>query len=39
MPTLVAFPVDVALGTVDYIEVMTSATYAKHTAKVLAPAS
>lgn len=29
------FPVDVALGTVDYIEVMTSATYARHTSKVL----
>jgi TolB protein len=30
-----AFPVDVALGTVDYIEVMTSAMYAKHTSRVL----
>jgi TolB protein len=29
------FPVDVALGTVDYIEVMTSATYAKYTSRVL----
>ena len=29
------FPVDVALGTVDYIEVMTSATFAKYTSKVL----
>ena len=30
-----AFPVDVALGTADYIEVMTSATYARHTSRVL----
>ena len=29
------FPVDVALGTVDYIEVMTSAAHAKHTSRVL----
>ena len=29
------FPVDVALGTVDYIEVMTSADYAEHTSRVL----
>jgi len=29
------FPVDVALGTVDYIEVMTSATFAKYTSRVV----
>ncbi len=29
------FPVDVALGTVDYLEVMTSATFAKYTSRVL----
>ena len=29
------FPVDAALGTVDYIEVMTSATFAKYTSRVL----
>lgn len=29
------FPVDVALGTVDYIEVMTSAMFAKYTSQVL----
>ena len=30
-----SFPVDVALGTVDYIEVMTGAMYAKYTSEVL----
>ena len=35
MPMPAAFPVDVALGTVDYIEVMTGAMYAKYTSEVL----